>query len=365
MKTKVVLFGAGNNCNAIIKFLGSKNIYTIIDNDTSRWGTKVCGIEIISLSNFLDRKVFFPILITVTSETSRFKIQKQLQDVGIELFYYAPFIQFGFFENAQRLVRQLEMDKRKPIFYGNNPITDKIIEELDKNFFDYSILMCEESCYPLLNEEKETEHLISDKNLGSNNTIFITDDKQHNFNYPNNIVLNIMDEYHAKYLPKHKELECFKGIHKGKRCFLIGNGPSLTYEDLEQLRKKGEIAFGANRIYRSFDKTLWRPNYYLMVDSSMIQQDIEIIQNYQLPSVFIGDNYSENKLTGLNNCFYFSRMPNDYQTDCFSTDITQYVYGGSTVIYDAMQIAIYMGFMEIILLGKFFSWLYRCHIHSQ
>ncbi|HJD45240.1 MAG TPA: hypothetical protein H9909_00215, partial [Candidatus Mediterraneibacter norfolkensis] len=55
-----------------------------------------------------------------------------------------------------------------------------------------------------------------------------------------------------------------KNKHKGERCFVIGNGPSLTAEDLELL--KGEITFAANRIYMLFDRTDWRPTYYFCAD---------------------------------------------------------------------------------------------------
>ena len=41
MKSQIVLFGAGNNCRGVIKFLGKENIYAIIDNDTRRWGTQM------------------------------------------------------------------------------------------------------------------------------------------------------------------------------------------------------------------------------------------------------------------------------------------------------------------------------------
>ena len=44
-------------------------------------------------------------------------------------------------------------------------------------------------------------------------------------------------------------------------------------------------------------------------------------------------------------------MPNYFEDNSFSLDIEKYIYGGNTVIYDTMQIAVYMGFREIIILG--------------
>jgi uncharacterized Rossmann fold enzyme len=33
-----------------------------------------------------------------------------------------------------------------------------------------------------------------------------------------------------------KRLKALKDLHRGKRCFIIGNGPSLKAEDLEMLK---------------------------------------------------------------------------------------------------------------------------------
>lgn len=59
-----------------------------------------------------------------------------------------------------------------------------------------------------------------------------------------------------------KLLALYKGKFTGKRCFLIGNGPSLRAEDLTRLHEAGEITFAFNRIYNIFDQTPWRPSFY-------------------------------------------------------------------------------------------------------
>ena len=49
-----------------------------------------------------------------------------------------------------------------------------------------------------------------------------------------------------------RRLAELKDIHKGRRAFIIGNGPSLKQTDLSKL--KNEITFGMNRIYLLFDR---------------------------------------------------------------------------------------------------------------
>ena len=44
--------------------------------------------------------------------------------------------------------------------------------------------------------------------------------------------------------------------HKGERCFLIGNGPSLRISDLEALQENGEITFGCNLVIKIPDLSL-------------------------------------------------------------------------------------------------------------
>ena len=43
-----------------------------------------------------------------------------------------------------------------------------------------------------------------------------------------------------------------KDTHRGQRCFIIGNGPSLKNTDLALL--ENEVTFGLNRIYLLFSK---------------------------------------------------------------------------------------------------------------
>lgn len=140
-----------------------------------------------------------------------------------------------------------------------------------------------------------------------------------------------------------------KDIHKGKRCFIIGTGPSLSIDDLNLL--KGEITFASNRIYELFDKTDWRPTYYVNQDHSLIKKNSDSIKDVNaickfLPidykDVFCGDEYLFFVLKHKD--FYPSQSP-------FSHNLYRFLAQGFTVTYGAIQIAMYMGFKEIYLLG--------------
>ena len=66
-----------------------------------------------------------------------------------------------------------------------------------------------------------------------------------------------------------RRLAELKDIHKGKRGFIIGNGPSLKQTDLSRL--KDEITFGLNRIYMMFPQLGFGTTYFVSVNDLVIE----------------------------------------------------------------------------------------------
>lgn len=151
-------------------------------------------------------------------------------------------------------------------------------------------------------------------------------------------------------------LSALKGRYTGKRCFIIGNGPSLTIEDLDKL--KGEFTFATNRIYTLYDKTAWRPTFFAVQDDLVLKDTLpylrDTIQQTQLSFISV-NNYplSNEAVKGLNNLRWIPLQycPPHHHRYRFSDDISQKVFEGLTITYSCMQIAAYMGFSEIYLLG--------------
>lgn len=147
----------------------------------------------------------------------------------------------------------------------------------------------------------------------------------------------------------------FKDKYCGKRCFIIGNGPSLSTKDLERL--DNELTFASHFIYKIFDKTEWRPNFYCV-------EDIEFLENNVHDIMKLENDYSHGFFTG--NCYknlpkpFLKNNKNDFWlidkadwTDYpdFSLSANKYIAEGYTVTYAVIQLAVYMGFTEIYLLG--------------
>lgn len=164
---------------------------------------------------------------------------------------------------------------------------------------------------------------------------------------------------HERYLrsPDHFYLQTLKGIHEDKRCFIIGNGPSLRVEDLDML--KGEYTFAANRIFTIFDKTDWRPTYYLSIDDKVLKDFQNDFLRLDLGHMFINHKCCpiEAPTNRLTKIFHsaLTMIVDQYQNDCasmyISEDVSSHFCDGQTVTFDSIQLAIYMGFKEIYLIG--------------
>lgn len=153
-----------------------------------------------------------------------------------------------------------------------------------------------------------------------------------------------------RYLKKH--ILPYKDLHKGKRAFIIGNGPSLRISDLDRL--KNEITFGCNKIYLAFDQTEWRPTYFAAVDSVFIEDCAEEIKALDSKKFITVE--SMNLFKDLSNDLIYLKhkepeyIGNEIKYE-FSTDIADGICGGWTVTYIMLQIAFYMGITEVYLLG--------------
>lgn len=185
----------------------------------------------------------------------------------------------------------------------------------------------------------------------------VEDDIRHTIGQCYREKFRIVDMFQIEHLEKrffHPELERYKGIHEGKRMFIIGNGPSLNVRDLDTLHKHHELCMAFNKIYRVYDKTEWRADYIGMSDPNVIEN--YMTDNPELPGeLFVYDNYHRKVqnpyregipyIHGIMEAYY----PNYPQ---FSDDITKGFFWGSTVTYDiGFQFAAYMGIKEIYLIG--------------
>ncbi len=151
-----------------------------------------------------------------------------------------------------------------------------------------------------------------------------------------------------------KRISAYKDAFKGQRCFIVANGPSLRSEDLDLLASRGEITFGMNRIYKFFDKTAWRPTFYVCEDELIFNESQADINAISAKEKFIPIELKWWHGVEIDDALYFHLNYINTGTQCkygFSPDIAHQIDCRGTVTFTCMQIAAYMGFSEIYLLG--------------
>lgn len=156
-----------------------------------------------------------------------------------------------------------------------------------------------------------------------------------------------------------KTIQEYKNIYNGKRCFIIGNGPSLRLKDLEKLDE--EITFASNKIYRIYPETFWRPDFYVAFEPEFVCMNInEIISVDVKQSRFVnfrGRNLcsdvmdADSRVKWLNCYRDFMLKKTSTNGIVFSSDVSKIVYDAYTVTFTILQIVSYMGFKEIYLVG--------------
>lgn len=159
------------------------------------------------------------------------------------------------------------------------------------------------------------------------------------------IYKNDLDEI---YRPKLRALrERFKGT---KRCFLIGNGPSLNKTDLEAL--KNEVTFAVNGFFLKAKELSWKPTFYVVEDHLVAEDRVNWINKFKGPiklfPAYLGYMFEKSDDTIFYNHRPRKSYPHGYD---FSMEADKITYTGCTVTFSMMQLAAYMGFEEIYLIG--------------
>ena len=159
----------------------------------------------------------------------------------------------------------------------------------------------------------------------------------------------------ARWAASIERLSEYRNRHRGERCFILGNGPSLKKTDLSPL--KDEVTFGLNRIYLLFDEMQFTTTYHVTVNKLVIEQCAHEMAALLCPK-FIS---------------WESRDLIDFTPDMaflprggfgFQGDIVKGVWEGATVTYVALQIAYYMGFETVILVGVDHSYVTAGQPHT-
>jgi len=168
---------------------------------------------------------------------------------------------------------------------------------------------------------------------------------------------------------------CFtklKDKHKGERCFIIANGPSLNDTNLDLL--KGETTIAMNKIALAYERTEWRPTYYIYASTNVNNKvwgdswTDAVRRSIKTNGIisFVGEKFKKridpkNKYKDVNWFDSISEkkptLDGDIDPSCFSTDIVERIDKSGTSVNIALQMAYWFGFSEICFVGADLGWV--------
>lgn len=359
---KYVLWGIGRRGKRCLESLGIENIVAIIDKDSNLFGIYANKIPIISLDEYQIKYYNFPIIITprvsedIVHELLKCQIYQffLLSDCPPEII------------SRQKLCwsKVLKIDiakEKKIIILGNTLYSFFVYDYLKKSGYrNIGILFAADAkgkFKEFFNYNYSEYNYIGDNDKAD---IFIqTVPEEVRFELNNNSEIwdwydlsDFVDNYY------NNNIEKYRGMYKNKRCFIIATGSSLTIEDLNLLEKNHEICISMNKVLKIFDRTSWKPNYYVVSDDAMISDFYKEIVEADIEAKFISDVCEIEGYKKFENVYQYHLHVDDARKEKlkFSDDFAQKAYSGATVTYICMQLAVYMGFKQIYLLGVDFDY---------
>ena len=141
-----------------------------------------------------------------------------------------------------------------------------------------------------------------------------------------------------------KKIQSLKNSHLGEQCVIIGNGPSLRETDLTKL--KNVFTIGMNRFYLAFPELGFTTSCLLSVNNLVIEQCAEDFRALSIPTFVAWRGHKWIKPAENLHYLYTS-----YLLPRFNTNAAGRLWEGATVTFVAMQLAYYMGFKQVVLIG--------------
>lgn len=361
---KAVLIGAGDMGGQALQCLGAELVEYFVDNHKT--GQTYLEKPVYSMEKLLEDREKYLFLLTIGKYSIRDELMDQLIRMGIDDFYYFdPEIYSGnIFQKSDSQVYtrkslyedMMEVDPKRVCILGRERRIGRFVANLFgiENFID------------------ETEYYSTPDLSNKYDYIFINVKnyccKLHNQLRAANIKIYYIAHYYDCYNFLQKQIAEFAGKYKGKkRCFIIGNGPSLVSKDLDMLAKHNEFCIGLNMVHKVYGETKWRPNCICICDKLTVSQALKsIFENNRCP-VFLTDvvQLYFSPFQYAHTILYQEKYnrDDDYRIIEFGTELSNGIIpSGWTVSYIAIQLAVYMGFDEIYLLGMDNSnWKKHCN----
>ena len=162
-------------------------------------------------------------------------------------------------------------------------------------------------------------------------------------------------------------LEALRNSHRGQRAFLIGNGPSINEQNLNLL--KHECTFACNSFFLKGEEIGLTPTYYVVEDKFVAEDNSEKINSLKGSTKLIPNDLSyclsSNDQINVNFLRYYLKSSNPQFPLFWNAQNPDTFYWGGTVMYLCIQLAVYMGFDPLYLIGIDLSYKIPTNIQQE
>jgi len=367
-KLQYCIWGCANRGKHIFQFMEGKGIRAFIDSNPELQGSSYQGVPIISFDRYMEAYRDCLVVISTFYQHEIVEILERNHILYLSALLLPPEIVETPFRGLYDIAEKKLSASGTLYFYGLNL---------------YSLLLLEHfrekgRCAKIIAAEKEGSLQAEiGKVLGAANfasldeagdaPLYITSNEYSQHKFSRGTPVNLYDflyDIEENYRPY---LEKYRGLHKGKRCFIVGTGPSLRIEDLDTLAEHGEICISVNGIIRAYSSTKWRPDYYMLGDKDGIAlwKD-ELVGKCRTEHMLFADRIEGPPDYGFET-FHLCRLQvNPQCPPAFTRDFAWGCYTCSTITYCALQFAAYLGCSAIYLYGIDFDSTADCiHFYSK
>jgi glycosyltransferase involved in cell wall biosynthesis len=152
-------------------------------------------------------------------------------------------------------------------------------------------------------------------------------------------------------------------LHRGETAIIIGNGPSLNKTDLALLDRAP--TFGVNAIFLAADRLPKPITYYVVEDTKVFAENTAAIKEFKVgtrlfPEIyrdqFAADEIDASTIFFRMNQGFYGRKTGNLCHPRFSVDASQRLFCGQSVTTINLQLAYWMGFRRVVLIGMDFSY---------
>jgi len=321
-KKKLVLFGAGKDGLRVLNALRAYEIepFSFCDNSPRVIGTEILGVNVIDFEQLKSLSFEEEIYVLITTSTFYNEIREQLSSIPVEILNKTSEANFYIRKQFAKTFKLFDNNVFTPIYLWGDFYWFERLNNFYKDIINYDLLQDIQGfieCDKLPQRCKDLYKCITLDELPEDAFVVISTESSHFLEKQRELLrrgkinnYNFILGFELAYAFKRvlfSSTRRFQNYYNGDRCFILGNGPSLTLDDLETLRKNNEIVFVSNNFYKWFDKTALRPDFYFICDVVDVQAE-NFLQNDKT-NFMVEIGYRSEMLKKAKNVYFFEISP--------------------------------------------------------